>query len=324
MRTFALLYNLSCGSDGPALRRLNRLRRAFHACGVELRPYCTSSPMSTSAVVQAAKASGYEAILTAGGDGTFNDVLQAMMQAGVELPIGIVPFGSGNVLAKELDLGGDAPRVAERLVAAIPTRVPVGLLLSRGANGIPVERYFNVAAGIGADARVICGVNPAWKRRLGIGAYYIEATRQLLFSAQPLPLFRVQYIDLQTTERRQEIVSQLIAGRVGYFSSPLIRKNGVHPLMSDCFRLVLFKTRERATYLRYGLHLLARRFHVPPAHLPGVELVHARSVSCLPLPEHSGVLSEVDGEPVGGLPARIRFVPDALKMLLPRTHQVSH
>ena len=50
--------------------------------------------------------------------------------------------------------------------------------------------------------------------------------------------------------------------RVGYFSSPLIEKNGTTPLLSQVFRLILFKTQQRATYIRYGLQLLARRFSV--------------------------------------------------------------
>lgn len=316
MRTFALVYNLTCGVNGRAYERLNRIRRAFHARGVDLHPYCTSSATTSSAVVQAAVASGCEAILSAGGDGTFNSLLQATIENGVNLPIGILPFGSGNVLAQELGLKGDPSLVAEKLITARATKMPVGVLTTRIADGTTFRRYFNVAAGIGADARVICGVNPAWKRRFGITAYYVEATRQLLSLSNPLPLFRVRFTDSSSGENRDEHVSQVIAERVGYFSSPLRRRNGTDPLLCDRLRLILFKTQQRSAYIRYGLHLLARGLQLPA--IPGIEVSHAKAASCELLPGYPDVLTEVDGEFAGELPAEVTIIPDALAMLLPR------
>ncbi len=316
MRTFALLYNLTCGTSGRAYQRLNRMRRALHARGVELHPYCTSSALTSSAVVHAAVAGKCEAILSAGGDGTFNSLLQATMENGAGLPIGILPFGSGNVLAQELGLTGDAYQVADKLVHARVIKTPVGMLSTRAKDGGILRRYFNVAAGIGADARVICGVNPAWKRRFGIGAYYVEATRQLLSLSNPLPLFQVRFTDSDTGKLRDERVSQLIVERVGYFSSPFRQRNGVDPLLAKQFRIILFKTQQRSTYIRYGLHLLARGLQLPS--ISGIEVAHATSISCQLLPGYSEVLTEVDGEFAGELPAEITIIPDALAMLLPR------
>ena len=319
MRTFALLYNLSCGTSLRAQTRLQRLRRTFRACGVELRPYFTSTPGCASAVVRAAIACGCEAVLAAGGDGTLNELLQAAVRNPGSLPIGVVPFGSGNVLSHDIGLDSDVARIAQELTESAPTAVPVGLLSSRLPDGATVSRYFTVAAGIGADARVICGVNLAWKKRFGIGAYYVEATRQLLFSAAPLPLLRVRFTDAQSGERRQETVSQMIVERVGYFSGPLVASNGTAPLLSRVFRLILFKTQRRATYLRYGLQLLAHRYNGASRPIGNVEVVQATSAMCEPLPGAAGadVLTEVDGEPVGGLPAEVTLIPQGIRLLLP-------
>jgi diacylglycerol kinase (ATP) len=319
MRSFALLYNLSCGTSLRAQTRLEHLRQAFRARGVELRPYFTSTPRCASAVVSAAIAADCEAVLAAGGDGTLNELLQATMRHPDSLPIGIVPFGSGNVFSHDIGLSDDVGRIAQELAGSTPTKVPVGMLSSRLPDGATVSRYFTVAAGIGADARVICGVNPAWKKRFGIGAYYAEATRQLLFSSVPLPFFRVYFTDVQSGEHRQETVSQVIVERVGYFSGPLIAKNGTGPLTSHVFRLILFKTRNRATYIRYGLQLLARRFNGTSRPIGNVEVVQATSAICEPLPGTAGadVLTEVDGEPVGGLPAEVTLIPLGIRLLLP-------
>lgn len=319
MRSFALLYNLSCGTSLRAQTRLEYLRQAFRARGVELRPYFTSTPRCVSAVVSAAIAADCEAVLAAGGDGTLNELLQATMRHPDSLPIGIVPFGSGNVLSHDIGLSGGVGRIAQELARSTPTKVPVGLLSSRLPDGATVSRYFTVAAGIGADARVICGVNPAWKKRFGIGAYYAEATRQLVFPSAALPFFLVSFTDVQSGERRQEPVSQVIVERVGYFSGPLIATNGPVPLASQVFRLILFKTQNRATYIRYGLQLLARRFNGVSRPISNVEVAQATSAICEPLPGTTGtdVLTEVDGEPVGGLPAEVTLVPQGIRLLLP-------
>jgi diacylglycerol kinase (ATP) len=325
MRTFALVYNLSCGTKRQARRRLEDLRYAFRIRGVDLRTYCTSAPSCASAVVRAAMSSGCEAVLAAGGDGTFNELLQAAMLEPNSLPLGIVPFGSGNVLAQEVGVGGDVSHIAEQIVHASPTRVPVGLL-SCVTDGAGARRYFTVAAGIGADARVICGVNLAWKKHLGIGAYYTEALRQLLFSPKPMPLFRARFTDLHTGEPREITVSQLIVERVGYFSSPLITGNGTPALLSDTFRLILFRTQQRNTFFRYGIRLLARRFGATPGAIANVEVVHAASVICEPLPGMLGeeVLTEVDGEMVGGLPATLTLLPGAIQLMLPTPRTELH
>ena len=320
MRTFALLYNLSCGTGLRAQTRLQRLRHAFRARGVELRTYCSSTPLCAPAVVSAAMAAECEAVLAAGGDGTFNELLQAAMRQPESPPIGIVPFGSGNVLSRDIGVNGDAASIAQALTNAVSTSVAVGMLSSRMADGTLVRRFFTVAAGVGADARVICGVNLAWKKRFGIGAYYAEATRQLLLSPAALPWFGVRYTDVASGEQRQEKVGQIIVERVGYFSCPLIAKNGSAPLLSPAFRLILFKTQRRATYIRYGLHLLASRFGCAPYHIAGVEVARATSVVCEALSGKADgdVLTEVDGELVGGLPAEITFIPQRIRLLLPR------
>ena len=320
MRTFALVYNLSCRS-GPHSKRIGLLQQAFQAQGVQLRTFLTSASGCASAVIRTAGQSGCEAALAAGGDGTFNDLLQAAIVTGSKLPLGVVPIGSGNVLAQELGIPVAAARVANALAAATSKEIAVGRLSSSLPDGNTVSRYFTVAAGIGADARVICGVNPAWKARIGIGAYYVEAARQLLFTFETLPSFRVDFTDANCSACRSEVVSQLIAERVGYFGQCLAAQNGRPSLLAERFRLLLFKTKHRLPYLRYGAQMLANRFGWQRQRdIGGIEVAYARSVRCLPEPDKEvapGVLAEVDGEMVGGLPAELTIVPNAFRLLVP-------
>jgi diacylglycerol kinase (ATP) len=288
---------------------------------VHLRTFFTSAPGCASAVIRTAEHSGCEAALAAGGDGTFNDLLQAAIATGSKLPLGVVPIGSGNVLAQELGMPVTAAGMARGLAAATSKVIAAGRLSSTLPGRNTTSRYFTVAAGIGADARVICGVNAAWKARIGIGAYYLEAARQLLFSSEKLPSFRVEFADANSGAWRSEVVSQLIAERVGYFGRCLRAPNGSNPLLTESFRLLLFKTKLRLPYLRYGAQMLASRLGLQRQRdIRGIEIAYARSVRCLPDPDNErapGVLAEVDGEMVGGLPAELRIVPNAFCLLLP-------
>jgi diacylglycerol kinase family enzyme len=93
--------------------------------------------------------------------------------------------------------------------------------------------------------------------------------------------------------------------------------------MSHAFRLILFKTQNRATYIRYGLQLLARRFNGTSWPIGNVEVVQATSATCelLPGATSTDVFTEVDGEPVGGLPAEVTLIPQGIRLLMPKSQR---
>ncbi len=112
-----------------------------------------------------AVASGARTVIACGGDGTVRAVIEAV--AGSSTPLGVVPLGTGNLLAANLDL----PNGIEALGAAISgavRRIDVGTV-----NG---ER-FSVMAGVGFDAAMIRDAQPEVKKRLGSIAYVVAAIR---------------------------------------------------------------------------------------------------------------------------------------------------
>ncbi|HEV2785088.1 MAG TPA: diacylglycerol kinase family protein, partial [Solirubrobacteraceae bacterium] len=91
---------------------------------------------------------GVDVIFTLGGDGTANEVMQAI--AGTPVMLGVIPGGSTNVLARNLGLPNDAVAATAVLLERIRERssITVGLGLANG-------RYFAVNAGFGFDAAVV-------------------------------------------------------------------------------------------------------------------------------------------------------------------------
>lgn len=102
----------------------------------------------------------YDAIVAAGGDGTIRQVAAALGNA--DVPLGIVPLGTGNVFAREIGLARNPAAVVQTLLDGAEVDI-------RGAraNGAP----FYLMAGVGFDARTVAALDQGWKRRIGRAAY---------------------------------------------------------------------------------------------------------------------------------------------------------
>jgi diacylglycerol kinase family enzyme len=137
---------------------------------------------------RAAVDEGVDAVLVAGGDGTVRAVAEALTDTGI--PLTIVPSGTGNLLARNLNLPLDD---ADRMIAAtfdgdvLPTDVGVARL--RRPDGSTEEHGFVVMAGMGLDAAMIANTRPELKKTVGWVAYVDGAARSLV-TAKP---FRIVY-----------------------------------------------------------------------------------------------------------------------------------
>ena len=109
---------------------------------------------------------GIDAIFALGGDGTANEVIQAL--AGSDVRLGVIPGGGTNVLARALGLPNDAVAATSMLLERLRDGHERAIGLGR-ANG----RYFGFNAGFGFDAAVVRRVeqNPGLKRRLRQAAF---------------------------------------------------------------------------------------------------------------------------------------------------------
>ena len=180
-----------------------------------------------------------------------HDVLQGMV--GSDVPLGIIPLGTANALAHDLGLPLSAVAAARASLTAKPRRIAVGRVEYLDFEGNRGSRFFTVAAGIGVDAHLFYKLNPLLKGRLGMAAYYAQATR--LWLTHPMEKFAVE---VETGSGRRE-VSQLLAVRIRNFGGVLRELAPGASLDRDDLRLVLFRTRSRLAYLRYIMRGLVGR-----------------------------------------------------------------
>lgn len=96
-----------------------------------------------------------DAILTIGGDGTLNEVINGIVESGTSTPLAILPAGTANVMAKELGL---PRRLEEQIAIALEgeiRQIDLGVVTWYDTNGEKKSRRFAMCAGIGFDAAIV-------------------------------------------------------------------------------------------------------------------------------------------------------------------------
>lgn len=149
----------------PAARRgrllEQRARAALLAAGAEFDVVVTTHQGHAS-IVASERANDFAAVFTLGGDGTAMEVIGTLAHTGV--PIGVLPGGTGNLVARAL-------RTPLRIERAVPALLGGELALVDLGYIPECKRYFAFSSGVGVDARMIDETHPETKRRFGIGAY---------------------------------------------------------------------------------------------------------------------------------------------------------
>lgn len=313
MRKAILLHN---PFSGPLRSRrsaeIDAALEVLRSGGVEAYEEPTRAAGSAGEQAKEAIANGCDTVFACGGDGTVHDVLQGLV--GTEAALGVIPVGTANALAHDLNLPLNAQGAAQAALTSNPRRIAVGKLRYQHWKGDQRSCYFTVAAGIGVDAHLFYKLNATAKLHLGMAAYYARATQ--LWLTHKMQNFGIQIGD--NGQPRQAEVSQVLAVRIRYFGGMLRELAPGASLERNDLRLVLFHTRSRLAYLHY----IARGLFGARWRVPGIELVHSSRIACQSITADSGkssrIFVEADGELLGTLPAEMSVLPDALTILWPK------
>ena len=232
------------------------------------------------------------AVVAWGGDGTINEVASALAFGPV--PMGIVPAGSGNGLAREL---GIDPR-PDRAIAAAARRTE--------ARAIDVgeidNRLFVSTAGVGVDAYVASRFNAASNRRRGfLGYAWITARALASYASVPYRITTGGAV----ADVRAVLVT--IANSAQFGNGALIAPGA--KLDDGLLDLVVLQERSRLTTLVH----FPRLFTGTVARVPGCRLQKIAEVT---IEAEEPITFHVDGEPVkGGTTLYARVHPGALRVI---------
>jgi len=216
-----------------------------------------------------------------------------------DVPLGVLPAGTANVLACELRLGKTLENSVQALGRCVQERVAVGKLSSTSMDH---PRYFLLMAGTGLDADIVFDLNHGLKDAFGKVAYYVGGFSKL---GRRLPEFNVE------AEGRQYRASFALASRVRNYGGDLEIAPTIS-LLDDQFELVLFEGTSSFRYLKYMIGVCTSRL----CGMRGVTILRTRKVSFSPS-DSSLIHVQVDGEYAGIAPASVEIVPNALTLLVP-------
>jgi len=205
----------------PGRVDLKKVRRivstAIAGAGWEIPLYLKTAADETGGV-QALRAIAQKAthIVVIGGDGTVRSVLEEVAKSGANVSVGIVPIGTGNVLARNLNLPlTDMDLQIQRALFGIAHSIDLGLAKMIMADGKRKEMHFAVMAGLGLDAKIMLHTDQARKRRMGWVAYVEGGLKMLPIRYESL------LVSVDNREARQLKVVTLLIGNVGWLPGRL-------------------------------------------------------------------------------------------------------
>lgn len=289
-RRWLLIENPIAGGGGS---RLPDALTLLHSHNVHVDIVTTEARGDARRAARDAPA-GIEAVIVAGGDGTINEVVNGLLERDAgPVPLGILPFGTANVLAGELGIPSRPVAAARALLAAEPCDIHLGEL-----NGTA----FMVMAGIGLDGRIVARLSSVLKRRLGRLAYAVELVREILFVPPPI---------LQVSASGENLTAATVVVANGYYyggrfvlaPEARVTRRGLH--------LCLFLRGSRWALARACLAAVLGQLH----RLSDFRVFPVETVS---VAGPVGEPIQADGDSFGTLPASIRISSRTIPMLVPR------
>lgn len=285
-----IIANPAAGRLRTAERRLGRFIAALErqGCRVVLR----RAGISMGEVERLAREAepAFEAIIAAGGDGTVNAVVNGI--AGRAVPVGVLPLGTANVLAREIGLPRD-PEPWAGLIANGPAS-PVW----PGRIG---ARAFVMMASAGFDSEVVAGVRPELKRWTGRLAFAWAMLGQLCSYRGCELIVRADGVEHRA--------AAAIAAKGKHYAGPFIVAPDAN-LSEPTLAFVLFHRRGRCAVLRYAIALFLGL--VP--RLRDVAMLRASQVT---IAADRALPVQADGEIVDHLPVTLGVANQPVFLIQP-------
>jgi diacylglycerol kinase (ATP) len=288
----------------PASRRGTQFQRAtmraFDRAGVRCDAVLTAHAGQGAHLAETLSPE-YDVVFTLGGDGTAMEVVGALAGNGGP-PVGILPGGTGNLIARTLGIPLDVRRAVPLLLAGQPVHVDLGVLTGARPD---LCRRFAFAAGVGIDASMIAEASVMLKRHLGVLAYMLSWSRAVLRHET----FRVRvWVD---GERLEQTATAVMVANFGAVLNDLIRLGPNIQQDDGRLDLCVFSPGTARDAALVAWKLLRKDFQSDPCMLYRagrhfrIETDPPRAV-------------QADGELLGDTPFEVAVEPLAAQLLIPR------
>lgn len=291
-RRFLLIANPAAGIANTPL--VENVARSLRQAGATItRTVASDLTQASCAAKHAAVAGTCDAVIAAGGDGTIRHVARAMIAT--NMPLGIIPVGTGNVLAHEIGLAASTSMVSHTLLHG-----PVASVALAEAGGEP----FLLMVGAGFDARVLSMLDQDLKSRIGKVAYAGPLLRALV-----RPVDRLQV----TVDGRSHIASWAVIANAMHYGGGFAMAPRTH-IFERGLEAILFKAKDPVVLLRQLMKLAAGQLEPHTTNGGTVEMLRCSRVT---LEAQERVPTQIDGDVFGTTPLEVDAGTTELHLIVP-------
>jgi diacylglycerol kinase (ATP) len=271
----------------------DRIARGFAAAGVEATVETSATPDRTASE---ARTRGFGRVVAVGGDGTLRSIACA---AG--LPVGLLPAGTSNSVARSLGIPLSLDRAIEVAARGIPRRIDLGRIEGPRIEGGRQDFLLCASAGVDAEAarryEVRCRSNPS------VARYVLTVIDALArYDSHPITVT----VGAAGTRRRASVA---IASNMRIYGGWFVMAPDALP-HDGALDLIAVRSEGTAGLCgALGMGLLTRP--------QSPSRSYCRTTTAMRWESSGPVPVEIDGEPVGWLPVEVSVLPGAIEMVLP-------
>ena len=265
--------------------------------GWEVDVVGTTRPGHAAELARDGVRDGVDVIAVYGGDGTTMQAVQGLM--GSEVPVALIPGGTGNLLAGNLRLPRDPAQAARIVATGVPRAVDLGRM-----DRPEGPRFFAVACGAGFDAELMNTTTTEAKRRWKMGAYVVRAAEAIVDVRNAPTRVLVDGRTIDTAAASVMVVN------CPEFIPPFLKFRSGVSLDDGLFDVIILSADGFLDSVGALLQLVGGG---PPGG--GVHFARGHEVTVEMDPAHA---VQADGDAAGATPFTARVLPGALRVLVPR------
>ena len=267
----------------------------------------TDGPMHAQELAREACKRGFERVVSVGGDGTLNEVINGVLRSGRagKIYVGLLSLGTGSDFRKTLGIPSDFEKMLKVIAECRVKTIDAGHIKFTLHDGRTADRYFVNIADAGIGGETVARVN-ATTKIFGGFISFLWGTLVTLLKFRP----RLVRYSIDGKREREESITMIVVANGQFFGG------GMHiapdaAVDDGLFDVVIVKDAGLADFLRYSSMIYRGR---KVEGDPRVEYLRAKKVRCT---SDDVVLLDVDGEQPGMLPAEFTVLPGALNFIVP-------
>lgn len=297
MAGICVIFNPTANGD-----KARRFRAAIEKLAPEATFKPTTGPGAARQLAALAVEEGFTTIAAAGGDGTLNEVINGIADAPSGLArarFAVLPLGTVNVFALELGIPFATDK-AWQILRAGRERACDLLEAEYETNGRRERRVFLQLAGAGWDASAVQGVSWALKKRIGKWAYIVSGLRALRRARAPIKV---------TSPTESAAGDYIMIGNGRFYGGPFPFMHRAN-LSDGLMDITIFESFDwRSLPACAAKFVFGKYFREGSQRYIQAQEVELTCEAPTPL--------QLDGELVGQLPARLRVLPRAMRLVVP-------